>query len=76
MERLPKLGLVAEGAPDMKDLITELRQKTGTKMGSNLRVATAVVRAAMEGTLANVEINCDAFETGREPSLLLALTRR
>jgi hypothetical protein len=54
MERLPKLGLVAEGAPDMKDLITELRQKTGTKMGSNLRVATAVVRAAMEGTLANV----------------------
>ena len=61
---------VAECAAEVSALITGLRQKTNPKMKSDLTVAAALARAAMEGALANVEINLESFETGTETEFI------
>jgi glutamate formiminotransferase / formiminotetrahydrofolate cyclodeaminase len=61
---------VAECAADVGGLITALRPKTNPKMGSDLTVAAALARAAVEGALANVEINLESFEAGTETSFI------
>jgi glutamate formiminotransferase len=65
---------VAECAAEVRALIEGLRTKTNPKMGSDLTVAASLARAAMEGALANVEINLDTLETGTE-AVFLAETR-
>jgi glutamate formiminotransferase/formiminotetrahydrofolate cyclodeaminase len=61
---------VAECAAEVGALIKVLRTKTNPKMGSDLTVATALARAAMEGALANVEINLESFEAGTETAFI------
>jgi glutamate formiminotransferase len=53
---------VAECAAEIGALVAELRPRTNPKMGSDLAVAASLSRAALEGALANVEINLDSFE--------------
>jgi glutamate formiminotransferase len=55
---------VAECAVEVGALVAELRPRTNPKMGSDLAVAASLSRAALEGALANVEINLDSFEGG------------
>ena len=50
---------VAGWADEVSTLATALRTKTNPKMGSDLAVAVALTRAAVEGALANVEINLE-----------------
>jgi glutamate formiminotransferase/formiminotetrahydrofolate cyclodeaminase len=54
---------VAVWADEAGTLAGELRRKTNPKMGSDLTVAVALARAAVEGALANVEINLESFPT-------------
>ena len=65
---------VAECAVELRGLIASLRSRTNPKMASDLTVADSLARAAMEGALANVEINLEAFEAGSE-ALFLAEAR-
>ena len=48
---------VAVWADEVGTLAASCAQKTNPKMGSDLTVAAALARAAVEGALANVEIN-------------------
>jgi glutamate formiminotransferase/formiminotetrahydrofolate cyclodeaminase len=48
---------VAERAVELARLITKLQPITNPKMASDLTVAASLCRAALEGALANVEIN-------------------
>lgn len=57
---------VSECAAAIVTLVVALQTKTNPKMGSDLTVATALARAAMEGALANVEINLESFAAGQE----------
>lgn len=61
---------VAECAAEVRGLVAALRTKTNPKMGSDLTVADALARAAVEGALANVEINLDSFEAGTDTSFI------
>ena len=61
---------VAECAAEVSSLIEALRMKTNPKMSSDLTVAAALARAAMEGALANVEINLESFEAGTETAFI------
>ncbi len=61
---------VAECAAEVSALIEALRTKTNPKMGSDLTVAAALARAAVEGALANVEINLESFEAGTETAFI------
>jgi glutamate formiminotransferase len=54
---------VAEWADEVSTLAAPLRTKTNPKMASDLTVALALARAAVEGALANVEINLESFVT-------------
>ncbi len=65
---------VAECAAEVKALVASLRARTNPRMASDLTVAAALAQAAMEGALANVEINLESFEAGTE-ALFLAETR-
>jgi glutamate formiminotransferase / formiminotetrahydrofolate cyclodeaminase len=56
----------AECSAEVDALVAELRRKTNPRMASDLTVASALARAAMEGALANVEINLDSFEVGAD----------
>ena len=53
---------VAQCAAEVGALIQALRARTSPRMGSDLTVAMALARAAMEGALANVEINLDSLQ--------------
>jgi glutamate formiminotransferase / formiminotetrahydrofolate cyclodeaminase len=53
---------VAQCAAEVGALIQALRTKTNPRMASDLTVALALARAAMEGALANVEINLDSLQ--------------
>jgi glutamate formiminotransferase len=61
---------VAECAAEVATIIEVLRLKTNPKMGSDLTVAAALARAAVEGALANVEINLESFEAGTEAAFI------
>jgi glutamate formiminotransferase len=50
---------VAGWADEVSTLAAALRTRTNPKMGSDLAVAVALARAAVEGALANVEINLE-----------------
>jgi formiminotetrahydrofolate cyclodeaminase len=53
-----------------------LQKKTNPRMASDLTVAIALSRAAVEGALANVEINLDAFQAGAEAEFVAATGAR
>ena len=53
---------VAQCAVEVAALIRALRGKTSPRMGSDLTVSLALARAAVEGALANVEINLDLMD--------------
>ena len=52
---------VAEGAAEAGRIAEELRPITNPKMSSDLTTAMALARAAIEGALANVEINLESM---------------
>jgi len=51
-------------------LAASLRWKTNPKMGSDLTVAAALARAAVEGALANVEINLESMDAESEAGFI------
>jgi glutamate formiminotransferase len=67
---------VAEAAVEVGQLAKSLREKTNPRMASDLTVAIALSRAAVEGALANVEINLESFEAGAEAEFVIATGAR
>ncbi|HSA91875.1 MAG TPA: glutamate formimidoyltransferase [Terriglobales bacterium] len=65
---------VARRAREVATLVTELGPITNPNMASDLTTATALARAAIEGALANVEINLQSL--GEKDSSFTAETRR
>jgi glutamate formiminotransferase len=61
---------VAGCAAEVKVLIEGLRTKTNPKMASDLTVAASLAKAAIEGALANVEINLESFDAGTETAFV------
>jgi glutamate formiminotransferase len=61
---------VAECAAEVSALVAALRPMTNPKMTSDLAVADSLARAALEGALANVEINLESFERGMETGFI------
>src|SRR5205823_9993931 len=53
---------VAEGAAEIAQIVSALVPITNPNMSSDLTTATALARAAMEGALANVEINLGSLK--------------
>ena len=49
--------MVAERAREVRQIVESLRPITNPKMASDLTVAVALANAAVQGALANVEIN-------------------
>ncbi len=58
--------VTAQAANRVGQIAKSLQGKTNPRMASDLTVAIALSRAAVEGALANVEINLDAMEPGAE----------
>jgi glutamate formiminotransferase/formiminotetrahydrofolate cyclodeaminase len=52
---------VAENAAEVRRIAMRLKPVTNLKMESDLTTAMALAKAALEGALANVQINLDAF---------------
>jgi formiminotetrahydrofolate cyclodeaminase len=61
---------VAECAAEVSSLAIALRPKTNPKMGSDLTVAAALARAAVEGALANVEINLESLDAETDAAFI------
>jgi glutamate formiminotransferase/formiminotetrahydrofolate cyclodeaminase len=57
---------VAQRAAELTDWVAKLRPITNPNMASDLTTATALARAALEGALANVEINLDSTKPETE----------
>ena len=53
---------VAERAVEVQQIVARLRPITNPKMNSDLTTAIALAKAALEGALANVEINLESIE--------------
>ena len=53
---------VAERAVEVSDIVAKLAPITNPNMKSDLTTATALAKAALEGALANVEINLDSLK--------------
>ena len=53
---------VAEGAKEVVGIAEKLTPITNPNMGSDLTTALALARAAIEGALANVEINLESLK--------------
>jgi glutamate formiminotransferase len=53
---------VAQKSKEVAAIVEQLRPITNPKMASDLTVAAALARTAIEGALANVEINLEGFE--------------
>ena len=67
---------VAECAVEVRSLVALLRSKTNPRMASDLTVADSLARAAMEGALANVEINLEAFDAGNRVRIYYRVRRQ
>jgi glutamate formiminotransferase/formiminotetrahydrofolate cyclodeaminase len=52
---------VAERAVEVQQIANSLRTITNPKMSSDLTTAVALAKAALEGALANVEINLESI---------------
>ena len=55
---------VAERAREVVDIVERLQPITNPNMKSDLATATALARAAVQGALANVEINLESLKDG------------
>ena len=64
---------VAEKAAEISGIVEQLKPITNPKMGSDLAVASGLARAALDGALANVEINLDGLE---DPAFVTAVRRK
>ncbi len=53
---------VAEKAKEITEIVETLKPITNPKMASDLFVAASLARTALEGAIANVEINLEGFE--------------
>jgi formiminotetrahydrofolate cyclodeaminase len=53
---------VAERAKEVVGLVEQLKPITNPNMKSDLTTATALARAAIQGALANVEINLESLK--------------
>jgi glutamate formiminotransferase len=67
---------VAECAAGVAELAGRLRTMTNPKMASDLSVSIALARAALQGALANVEINLESFEAGAEAEFVVCTRAR
>jgi glutamate formiminotransferase / formiminotetrahydrofolate cyclodeaminase len=63
---------VARMAKEVHRIAVDLGPITNPKMASDLKVATLLANAAVEGALANVEINLESFEAGQEAEFVSA----
>jgi len=63
---------VAGKSHEVGKIVESLRPITNRKMASDLTVAAALSRAAVDGALANVEINLESFEAGQEEAFISA----
>jgi len=64
---------VAERASEVGDLARKLGSITNPNMKSDLTTASALARAAVEGALANVEINLESI---KDPAFVSATRKR
>jgi len=64
---------VAEKAAELLRTVAQLKPITNPKMASDLTVAASLGRAALEGALANVEINLDGLE---DPAFVADVRRK
>ncbi len=55
---------VAERAKEVEGIVERLQPITNPNMKSDLTTATALARAAIQGALANVEINLESLKDG------------
>jgi glutamate formiminotransferase / formiminotetrahydrofolate cyclodeaminase len=66
---------VARMAVEVRHIAQELVPITNPKMSSDLKVATLLSAAALEGALANVEINLESFEAGQEEGFVAGVRK-
>ena len=64
---------VAEKAAELLSMVDRLKPITNPKMASDLTVAASLGRAALEGALANVEINLEGLE---DPAFVADVRRK
>ena len=62
-------------AAEVGRIAKQLGPITNPKMSSDLKVATLLASAALEGALANVEINLESFEAGQESEFLAGVRK-
>jgi len=66
---------VARMAAEVRSIAASLGPITNPKMASDLKVASLLAAAAVEGALANVEINLESFEAGQEVEFVARVRR-
>jgi formiminotetrahydrofolate cyclodeaminase len=64
---------VAEKSKEVAIIVEQLRPVTNPKMASDLTVAASMARTAIEGALANVEINLEGFD---DPTFVTEIRNR
>jgi glutamate formiminotransferase/formiminotetrahydrofolate cyclodeaminase len=68
--------VTAQAASRVGQIAKSLQAKTNPRMASDLIVAIALSRAAVDGALANVEINLDSIEAGAEAEFVASARAR
>jgi glutamate formiminotransferase/formiminotetrahydrofolate cyclodeaminase len=67
---------VAERAVELQQIVNTLKPITNPKMNSDLTTAVALARAALEGALANVDINLESLmQDAPEDKVFISNTR-
>jgi formiminotetrahydrofolate cyclodeaminase len=66
---------VARMAAEVREIVLELGPITNPKMLSDLKVATLLASAAVDGALANVEINLESFEAAQEAEFVAGVRK-
>jgi formiminotetrahydrofolate cyclodeaminase len=64
---------VAEKSKEVATIVEQLRPITNPKMASDLTVAASLARTAIEGAIANVEINLEGFD---DPTFVTEIRNR